>query len=79
MTATTAKRKLGAVAHVYPVNDERTHNLGPSGKCWCKPTHTEVHNGLKVSHNARDGREIVENELGELLAPDKPWKVKLIQ
>jgi hypothetical protein len=44
--------------HVVPVDDLRPHKLLP--RCWCGPTLERQINGTLVTHNAEDGRELVE-------------------
>lgn len=45
---------------VLPVDDLEEHVRDP-GRCWCAPLITHVgHGWLMVSHNSKDGRELVE-------------------
>lgn len=64
------------IQHVYPVNDEREHDLTvnyrpiglPYCACECRPEHKELENGaMVIVHNSWDGREGVEwaNEILE--------------
>jgi hypothetical protein len=54
--------------HVYPINDEKEHNLNtefpvigePVCKCECLPIHEKEGEGLVIVHNSFDGREGVE-------------------
>ena len=65
--------------HVYPANDTRRHKLDRTSQCWCKPKVTDFgSSGIRLTHNSEDGREIVERELGELLAANKTWKLKFL-
>lgn len=72
---TNPKRK--PVVHVVPDNDEREHVVDETGKCWCEPKRVRVGPDkiLRVTHQSADCREAVENNIGELLAPDKTWSV----
>ncbi len=62
--------------HVHPDNDDKDHKL--NRRCWCKPTEDPPQSegaAPVIVHHAADGRELVENELQELLANDKTWNV----
>lgn len=67
------------MVNLIPENDEREHIFDVY--CWCEPAVTyrhpdtgiELPNGPKITHNAADCREIVEDSLGELLAANKRW------
>lgn len=64
---------------VYPKNDDRRHTRGIT--CWCNPevlwineeTGLPYENGPIVGHNSSDCREVVENMIDEMLAPNKTW------
>lgn len=55
---------------MIPVNDEDEHV--PALFCWCKPTIVEK----GVLHNSEDCRELVEVVTGELMEPDKYWRLE---
>jgi hypothetical protein len=61
--------------HILPCNDDRDHTVNGRGVCWCNPV--EVDNGPDsfpiYRHNSEDGREFVEEKLGEVISPDKGW------
>lgn len=67
------------MVNVIPLNDEREHIRDTH--CWCEPridyrdtnTGAEYPNGSLIIHNAADGRETVEQLIGEQLAPGKNW------
>lgn len=62
--------------HVYPENDEREHEFSNSGECWCGPERkAPLVKGADavITHNSADGREAVEDNLGELLDDSKTW------
>ena len=77
--------------HVYPVNDERPHDLTYPGAapCWCQPriewldpeTGRAWPRGPVVIHSSEDCREIVEcamninGEVGPAFGLDKRWEV----
>ena len=44
--------------HVLPIGDLREHV--EARECWCRPRLTEESGSVIVSHNAADGRELVE-------------------
>lgn len=45
--------------HVYPLNDEREHDIETS-MCWCNPTMEIVNGEMLFIHNSADGRELIE-------------------
>lgn len=55
-------RILCATTHVLPVNDTDEHSSNGT-YCRCRPSITEVENGLLVTHYAYDGREFIEDDL----------------
>jgi hypothetical protein len=44
--------------HVHPVKDLREHVF--TGRCWCNPTVERQGNARLITHNAEDGRDLVE-------------------
>lgn len=58
------------VYHVYPLNDDRTHETD-GDSCHCKPRVEEYENGGKVViHNSYDCREYVEQAAEIFRNPD---------
>lgn len=52
-------RVRGHRFHVYPLADLRRHEL--TAECWCHPRTARIERGgYLTSHNAEDGRELIE-------------------
>lgn len=47
------------ILHVYPLGDLRKHCTN-SKECWCNPKLEKRDNGIVVTHNSLDGRELIE-------------------
>lgn len=60
--------------HILPCDDDRAHTVNGRGTCWCKPTLVENEGGTPIHrHHSDDGREFVEEQLGEVIADGKGW------
>ncbi len=46
--------------HIYPINDEREHEIGDTTTCWCDPKLDLEQPEMLVIHNSADGRELIE-------------------
>lgn len=77
-SATRPKTKTKPVVHAVPENDEREHRVSPDGKCWCGPEVDLIHGGKRVTHYSADGREFVEDRVGEKLDADKTWGIRIL-
>ena len=56
------------ITHINPIEDAKEHMLGKATQCWCKPV-VERSNDYQtmIIHNAKDGREFLEDERGSRL------------
>lgn len=57
-------RPLGRVSrilfvHILPIDDLQEHR--ETASCWCKPTAYEYRERVIISHNAKDGRDLLEH------------------
>ena len=46
--------------HVYPINDEREHDIRDTTMCWCDPSLDTENPEIIVIHNSADCRELIE-------------------